>query len=79
MGFYISIKKEFESDAFVVYTFADPESEVGKLKIDKATGSVTLLQPAPNDPVGSRYQRASRKIWKHWQNGKYPDVTCWAS
>ncbi len=50
----------------------------GILSIAKATGEVTLFKAMPEDTGNIRFQRAARKIRRHWEAGEYPDKTIYA-
>jgi hypothetical protein len=79
MALYIMIRKVSESPTSAEYTFGSDERHLGQLKLDKATGNVVLVAPAPDDKAGALYHRAMYKIKKHWTAGDLPEVTCWAS
>ena len=50
----------------------------GKLKIDKRSGDVQIIEFAEGD-AGSYAQYASLVLIKHWQKGEYPDKAYWVS
>jgi hypothetical protein len=79
MALYIMIRKITDNPTSAEYAFGTGEDRLGQLKIDKATGDVVLVEPAPGDDEGALYQRAMYKVKKHWATGELPDVTCWAS
>ena len=81
MAVHIGITKIQEDDTSVVYAFtrSEPPSPQGRLRIDKATGQVTLIEQLPGDTDGRAYSRAAHKIKTAWRVGTYPDKTCWAS
>lgn len=79
MALYITIRKMSDSPTSAAYAFGSDESRLGQLKLDKATGDVVLVEPAPDDKAGALYHRAMYKIKKHWAAGELPEVTCWAS
>ena len=79
MAFDIMIRKIIENPTSAEYVFGTCEDRLGQLKINKATGSVVLVEPAPGDDEGALYHRATYKIKKHWVAGELPEVTCWAS
>jgi len=89
----IGIEKVGETSEAAEYTFVsdvyepDPARKgrsmvVGQnrgiLRILKATGEVSLLQPMPEDEGDKRYLRASAKLRQHWTVGEYPDRTMFA-
>lgn len=79
MAFFIDIKKDGETASYADYVFSDDVVGEGRLRIDKGTGEVQELAPAPRDDSGSRFQRAAMKVLQHWKAGELPDSTCWAS
>jgi hypothetical protein len=79
MALYIMIRKITENLTSAEYTFGIGDDRLGQLKIDKATGNVVLVEPAPGDDESALYHRATYKIKKHWTTGELPEVTCWAS
>ena len=79
MALYIMIRKVLESPTAAAYAFGPCEDRLGQLKLDKATGNVVLVEPAPGDDERALYHRAMYKIKKHWAAGELPEVTCWAS
>ena len=79
MALYIMIRKITDSPTSAEYAFGIGEGRLGQLKIDKATGDVSLVEPAPGDDKGALYHRATYKIKQHWTTGELPEVTCWAS
>lgn len=79
MALSIVIRKLIDRPTSAAYAFGTCEDRLGQLKIEKATGNIMLVEPAPGDDTGALYQRALYKIQKHWDSGEIPDVTCWAS
>jgi hypothetical protein len=79
MALYIMIRKLMDHPTSAAYAFGTCEDQLGQLKIEKMTGNIMLVKPAPGDATGVLYQRAMYKIKKHWAAGELPDVTCWAS
>jgi hypothetical protein len=81
MAIYIGIKKVRGDDNFAEYEFSRSElpNTRGLLKIEKSTGKITLIEGMIGDSENRAFLRASRKISLAWQEGKYPDRTCWAS
>ena len=79
MAIYISIRKVKEDASSVEFVFGTSESELGRLKLSKSSGTVELIQPAPNDSEERLFRRAAHKIETHWKKGEVPGETCWAS
>jgi hypothetical protein len=76
---YIAIRKTDEDDGIACYSFGVAEDRTGRMQIDKATGQVRIVDPAPDDESLRISSRAARKLRQHWENGEYPASTCWAS
>jgi hypothetical protein len=89
----IGIEKLSDTDTHVDYAFVsdvrerDPRyrsrsvivgQNRGRLRIMKATGDVTLLEPMPGDEESKRFQRAAARIKKHWDAHEFPDKTMFA-
>ncbi|MEN9849219.1 MAG: hypothetical protein RL368_1959 [Pseudomonadota bacterium] len=79
MAFYIKLNKTFENSQIVRYTFGSDDTNLGELAIDKINGEVTLLKPIKNDDRCALFNRAGAKIRKEWKEGRFPDLTEWAS
>lgn len=79
MAIYIEIKKVSDTTSFAEYIFGVNEAGLGKIKLDKGTGEIQVIEPAAGDEEGRLSSRAAHKIKKHWAAGELPEVTCWAS
>ncbi len=79
MAFYVLIHKQTEDQQRVVYAFGPDEYAVGQLELAKGSGEVRELQPAPVPQPQHYFIRASVKVRQHWQQGDFPNITCWAS
>lgn len=79
MAFYILLLKESEDDNKVVYRFGPNEEELGRLQLDKLTGEVKEIEPAPTDNSSALFPRAATKIYQHWKEENFPHQSCWAS
>ena len=79
MAIYISIKQTANEIDFAEYSFGNNENQSGKLRINKDSGKVSLLNPDLSDHELGIYHRAAHKIKKHWESGELPKETCWAS
>ena len=62
MALCIMIRKIIDYPTSAVYTFGTCEDRCGQLKIEKATGHVVLVAPAPGDDTDALHQRAIYKI-----------------
>ncbi len=78
MAFYILLK-ESEDATSVVYGFGPHEEKLGRLLLDKTSGTVKEIEPAPINNPEAFFPRAAVKIRQHWREGSFPDKTCWAS
>jgi len=78
MGVYIPIRKVFEDEEAVIYEYGKGSVSLGKIRLSKSTGEMTLLDTsaAATEFVWSR---AKRKLELHHANGEYPDNTAWAA
>jgi len=80
MAVYIPIRKVSEDDESVEYRFGDDtEQRWGRLRLDKRSGRVVVVEPAPGDEKEFLFGRAARRVFLHWEEGVFPDKTCWAS
>ncbi len=79
MAIYISIKQINNEVDFAEYSFGNTENQLGKLRINKDSGEVSLVESYSNDSEKGLYQRAAHKIKKHWESGELPKETCRAS
>ena len=62
MALYIMIRKIADHPTSAEYVFGTGEDRLGQFKIDKTTGQVVLVEPAPDDNEGAVYHRATYKI-----------------
>lgn len=89
----IKIGEENDLFAYYSYQFSKPVREIksstgkiryeteivkGSLRINKKSGDVKVLSFADGDN-GTYADRASMALIKHWNNGEFPEKTCWAS
>ena len=79
MAFYVMIVRLELTEASADYGFGSNETALGRLRIDRGTGDVTLLSPAPGDRDEHFFKRAAFKVRQHWARGELPEKTCWAS
>jgi len=80
MAVYIPIRKVSEDDESVEYRFGDDTGRRwGRLRVDKRSGKVVVVEPAPGDEKEFLSGRAARRVFLHWEEGVFPDKTCWAS
>jgi hypothetical protein len=89
--YVIDIRKLSESPSAAEYSFAASEaSSPGILRIDKISGTVTLVRPISGGQIGgselgewrepARYfERAARRVELAWKAGLLPDALTWAS
>ena len=80
MALYIHIRKLREDAHSAEYAYGSDDAQPGVLRIERATGAVTLISPCVPEAEGLAYfLRAEHKLRKHWKAGELPDTTCWAS
>ena len=78
---YVLIRKvqNSETDSHVNYTYGPSEDRMGELRISKSDGAIDVVTQVPGTTNDPYTPRAKRKLFVHWQNGRFPDKTCWAS
>jgi hypothetical protein len=76
---YIAIRKVYEDESAAEFCFGLSEDRLGRTRLDKATGQLSLIEPAPGDSQSRVYCRVAFKIKEHWEAGELPAETCWAS
>jgi hypothetical protein len=79
MAFYVLLLKESENDLKVIYRFGPNEEKLGRLQLDKLTGEIKEIEPAPTHNSSALFPRAAAKIYRHWKEGILPEESCWAS
>lgn len=79
MGLLIDIKKTKENTVEVWYSFSTPEGDEGKVSIDKKTGECFVIEEPEWDKESELASRVFRVLARHWRDGKFPDMTMWAS
>ena len=92
MAFFIPISLLEQTAGSVTYEYsqpvlaADPDKprrlkevgrQIGRLALDKTTGTVTQLSGAEWDPGGLIFQRAAIKVVKNHLKGLYPESTAY--
>ena len=79
MAFYVRLLKESEDDQNVIYHFGTHEKKLGRLRLDKTSGIVDELEPAPTDNCKAFFTRAAVKVRQHWRERVFPEKSGWAS
>lgn len=79
MVFYIDLDKIEHADEYVRYKYYNSDDNVGILELNFSTLKFKEVQAATYDINGYMLERAAMKITKHFNKGKLPDKTCWAS
>lgn len=81
MAVLVDIKRLLEDNSHADYSFTVSEaSQAGVLRIDKATGEVSLVQPMEGSASAeAHFHRAAHKIKQHWKQGTLPETAVWAS
>ncbi|MCA3005101.1 MAG: hypothetical protein LW650_04300 [Planctomycetaceae bacterium] len=77
---YVKIERLFLDELKAVYRFrsVDRGGGWGECEIDRRTGEVRLLKEAEfvNEPA---FGRAGRRLFLHWKEGRFPELTEWAT
>ncbi|MGE5675280.1 MAG: hypothetical protein ACM3XM_15630 [Mycobacterium leprae] len=71
--------KESETETEVVYRFGPNEAHMGRLKMEKKTGSVYEMDEVPVEHPGAFFTCGAYKLLAHRAKGEYPDMTSLAS
>lgn len=79
MALFIKINKVEENSMEAIYTFCTDCGNSGKVSIHKSTGEPFIIEEPEWDKESTLAIRVGIKLIKHWRNGEYPDITCWAS
>lgn len=64
---------------FFEYSFGPTEENMGRLRINKVSGEITILEEVPGDHTQFNSIRAIRKLTLHFREKEFPDITCFAS
>jgi hypothetical protein len=79
MAIYLDIVKVRDDGASAEYAFCTVDERCGKLRLEKKTGEVLLVEAAENDDRGALFARAAHKVKTYWSRGELPDKIVWAS
>ena len=79
MAIYVGIRKLSANDDFAEYSFGPTEEEVGRLRINKSSGKIEILEEVEGDDFKKYSMRAARKLMLHFRENEFPDITCFAS
>jgi hypothetical protein len=79
MAIYIEIRKVMEQEVFADFVCSLVDGRKGRIRLDKMTGDISLLEAIPGDTENRLFSRASHKLKKHWSLGEIPEKTSWAS
>jgi hypothetical protein len=79
MAIYIAIRKVYEDRTSAEFAFGLLDGDLGRLRLDKISGNVSLVDSVLGDTGEAIFSRAAFKVRKHWAAGQIPDRTCWAS
>jgi hypothetical protein len=92
MAFYIPLNLVESTSDFVTYEYSqrvlvpDPAKprrfiesgqNIGRLRLDRYTGTVTQLSGDDWDPKGIIFQRAAVKVMRNHLKGLYPEATAY--
>jgi len=73
MAVYIPIRKVSEDDESVEYRFGDDTGRRwGRLRLDKRSGEVVVLEPAPGDEKEFLSGCAARRVFFALGGGRFP-------
>lgn len=79
MAIYVGIERLNENDEFAEYSFGPNENERGRLRINKQSGEIDVLEEVAGDESKKYSVRAVRKLTLHFRANELPEVTCFAS
>ena len=79
MAVYIEIRKERETKDGFIYRYIASDGSIGRIEVNSSRGTSAPLELASGDPDGRLYAMVAYKLLKHFQEGVFPDETCWAS
>jgi hypothetical protein len=79
MAFYVRLTKVSETGHAAVYRFSPDQQSFGEARIDKATGTVTVLRPLTGPAAEPLAARAAAKLRTAWRHGGLPETAEWAS
>lgn len=80
MGLELSIQKKEETSAYCVYSFGAPGEPVGRVRLDKASGNIELLDVSnPDEAQNERYYlaRLVPHLQRYHDRNAYPDRDRW--
>lgn len=80
MAYYIPLRKTFEDDTSVEYSFDGVECGHGTARVNKRTGAVRVRNFSSigegAEPINARVRSALRG---HWERCEFPETTSWSS
>lgn len=79
MAIYVGIKRLSVNEEFAEYSFGPNDEEVGRLRINKRSGEIEVLEEVAGDDSKKYSVRAARKLLLHFRVNEFPEVTCFAS
>ena len=77
--YLVVLRKTLDTPQAAEYAYGPSEEGMGRLRLDKTSGEISLLEVAPGDNDQALFTRAAWKIEEHWEEGQLPEETCWAS
>lgn len=79
MAIYIQIRKLSEDNAVALYSFGALNEIIGKIKISKSSGAISLIEITDSARTQFYLSRVGRKLAQHFEKGEFPDETCYAA
>ena len=79
MAIYVGIKRLNADDEFAEYSFGPNDDKLGRLRINKRSGEIEVLEEVAGDESKKYSVRAARKLILHFRSNEFPEVTCFAS
>ncbi len=80
MAIYVGIKRVNSNDEYAEYSFGPNDDELGRLRINKHSGEIEVLEEVAGDETKRKYSVcAIRKLTLHFRSNEFPEVTCFAS
>jgi hypothetical protein len=80
MGISVVLRKREDADGRCVYAFGPPETEVGRVALDKATGDVEILELSDDvRPPGEKFFLAQviPRLHAMHADDDWPDADRW--
>lgn len=79
MAIYVAIRKVASYAEFFEYSFGPTEENMGRLRINKFSGDIMIIEEVSGDLTQFNSIRAIRRLTLHFREKEFPDITCFAS